>query len=89
VAVTADWICHRAIVNLKQSAPEHVAFQAPLGADVTISIRARPPALSRQESFPSPARNFPADARPRIEVASTLTGQWPAPASPRNPQAIV
>ncbi len=31
--------------------------------------------LVRQVSFPPPARNFRADARPRIEVASTLTGQ--------------
>jgi hypothetical protein len=47
VAAGESWICHRNIVNLKQSVARHAAIQAaPPGADVT--IRSEPSCLVRQ-----------------------------------------
>jgi hypothetical protein len=43
VAIAAEKIRHRDIVNLKQSVTRHAALQqAPFGADVTTSVRSRP-----------------------------------------------
>ena len=43
VAIAAEKICQRDIVNPKQSVTRHAALQeAPYGADVTTSVRSRP-----------------------------------------------
>jgi hypothetical protein len=43
VAIAAEKIRHRDIVNLKQSVTRHAALQeAPFGTDVTTSVRSRP-----------------------------------------------
>ena len=80
VAVAAEWICHRDIVNLKQSVAWHAALQAaPRGADVTTSIRAAAgPCLAGQ----LPAfrlQSSRADARRVIESGKRSDGSTTRP----------
>jgi len=54
VAIAAEKIRHRDIVNLKQSVTRHAALQeTPFGADVTTSVQSRP-----RPGFACRARNF-------------------------------
>ena len=89
MAVAAEWICHLDIVNLKQSVLRTPPFKERQAAPLS-RLRSEQAAGPNLAGSCLPfARDFRADASPRMERGKPLDGSTTRPACLCNPQAIV